>query len=1036
MWRAYLFIPLLWAGALHVHAQQEPLFDHLTTADGLPDPMVYALFEDRDGMLWAGTGAGLARLEGTRIRVFHHDRKDPHSLPHDQITDITASPSGTLWVATAGGLARFDRALARFTSWRIPGEGVEATRANRITDVHCVSDSLVWVVTDNGAYRFTPASGRFLRVDQGPAGSGPPGDRIAPHGLCWDVRRQGLGVATDRGMAFWESRSGQWTDHRNAPADATVFEPRRVSVPTLDAEGGLWCFDLDRLKLVHADPDRRIRTVIDRIGTDTLDFTPQVMAFDQRGDLWIATWTYRLLRLDPQGQWTRVKASIREPGRLPRTNVKAILESTFGDLWFGTSHGIGVLRPARQRMHVLRIGRTNAAITTILPWSRDTTLVGTTKDGVFLVDHRTGEHWSITQRPAPLHPDTLGWEGAITDLARRDARSAWVGTMSDPQVLDMNESVLRPARELATPALFQRALNISFLRPEGDSLLWVGTWRDGLFLIAPGKGQLRHFTSGSGVDALPDKGVLCWATTRNGSRYIGMNDGGGLARVYPDRVEPLRTGNSDRTGGVVRCITEAPDGRLWVGTHEEGIEVVDLSAGTTTYLTRQDGLPSDRVLSIVFDGQGGIWATTDHGPAYKPPGSPGFHAIALPAGLDPLRTYGTLVRMVDDRIAFAVGEHLVTMDPDPRSMAERRPRAVFTTVITNDSSQFSPPQGHTLTLHHDAKALTVEVGAIGMAPRERPIFRYRISDMDSTWSLAGQAERINLYDLPTGSHRIELQASTNGVEWSPDPAVLNVNVLPAFWATWWFQLLAFVTLVAGLYFGFRSYVRQRLRQERERHAREQAVLTERVRIAGDMHDDLGAGLSALKLKSEMALRVEKDPEKREQLSGLASTAGELIGSMRQIIWTMNDDQTGLEDLVVYTTSYARTYAGQQALTITVKADGPWPAIALSTVQRRNVFLVVKEALHNIVKHAQARQVTLGLAWTGALVVDLHDDGIGLAQGGDQAAGSGLRNMLRRVTDLHGMLDVASGPAGIGGTVIRFSIPLPPNDRSIAPHHER
>jgi signal transduction histidine kinase len=231
-------------------------------------------------------------------------------------------------------------------------------------------------------------------------------------------------------------------------------------------------------------------------------------------------------------------------------------------------------------------------------------------------------------------------------------------------------------------------------------------------------------------------------------------------------------------------------------------------------------------------------------------------------------------------------------------------------------------------------------------------------------------------------------------------------------------------------------VRQRLRQERERHAREQAVLTERVRIAGDMHDDLGAGLSALKLKSEMALRVEKDPEKREQLSGLASTAGELIGSMRQIIWTMNDDQTGLEDLVVYTTSYARTYAGQQALTITVKADGPWPAIALSTVQRRNVFLVVKEALHNIVKHAQARQVTLGLAWTGALVVDLHDDGIGLAQGGDQAAGSGLRNMLRRVTDLHGMLDVASGPAGIGGTVIRFSIPLPPNERSIAPHHER
>ena len=116
----------------------------------------------------------------------------------------------------------------------------------------------------------------------------------------------------------------------------------------------------------------------------------------------------------------------------------------------------------------------------------------------------------------------------------------------------------------------------------------------------------------------------------------------------------------------------------------------------------------------------------------------------------------------------------------------------------------------------------------------------------------------------------------------------------------------------GLYFGYRSRHRgkERLAElEVLRLQQERTIAELRIReeVGRDMHDDLGAGLSALKLKSEMALRKEQDPEKRELLSSLATTAGELIGNMRQIIWTMNADQGTLEDLVVYIGNYARTY---------------------------------------------------------------------------------------------------------------------------------
>jgi signal transduction histidine kinase len=264
-----------------------------------------------------------------------------------------------------------------------------------------------------------------------------------------------------------------------------------------------------------------------------------------------------------------------------------------------------------------------------------------------------------------------------------------------------------------------------------------------------------------------------------------------------------------------------------------------------------------------------------------------------------------------------------------------------------------------------------------------------------------------------------------------------VVVLPPFWATWWFRGALILVLGGGLYLGMRSYVGERLRRERDRHERETAVLAERMRIAGDMHDDLGAGLSALKLKSEMALRVEKDPLKREQLGALANTAGELIGSMRQIIWTMNADQTSVEDLVVYTANYVRTYCEQNGLTPEVITGKQWPEVSLSTEQRRNIFLVVKEALHNVVKHANARTVRLVIAGGDELLVDVQDDGIGLPGHTLDSVGNGLRNMRKRIAALGGHLGMETGqvlPGDLKGTRIRFRVPLPKadgNQRSIA-----
>ena len=215
----------------------------------------------------------------------------------------------------------------------------------------------------------------------------------------------------------------------------------------------------------------------------------------------------------------------------------------------------------------------------------------------------------------------------------------------------------------------------------------------------------------------------------------------------------------------------------------------------------------------------------------------------------------------------------------------------------------------------------------------------------------------------------------------------------------------------------------RLRQERTI-----AELELRERLGRDMHDDLGAGLSALKLRSEMALRKETDPAQRELLRTLAGNAGDLMASMRQIIWAMNGGQASLEDLVVYTASHARTYLADSGLQAHVTSDGPWPGLQLDSETRRNVFLIVKEALHNVVKHAQAQAVQVVLRWENGLHVEVRDDGQGFS--GAEGGGNGLRNMHKRAAMLGGTLEVRSE----GGTAIMLRVPLgpAPNLRSIVP----
>jgi signal transduction histidine kinase len=240
-----------------------------------------------------------------------------------------------------------------------------------------------------------------------------------------------------------------------------------------------------------------------------------------------------------------------------------------------------------------------------------------------------------------------------------------------------------------------------------------------------------------------------------------------------------------------------------------------------------------------------------------------------------------------------------------------------------------------------------------------------------------------------------------------------------------------IFILSTLLIAFRKRQKQKLKLsqlEMERLRQEKMISEFKIReqLAMDMHDDLGAGLSALKLQSEMMLRREKEPFQKEQMAGIAKNAGELMDSMRQIIWSLNEEQASVEELISYISNYARIYLSENDLEFHLQKEENWPEYLLNPEQRRNIFLVIKEVLHNTVKHANARSIDMKLAWNNGFEISIKDDGIGLKKDMTVSSGNGHRNIESRISKLGGTVRWVND----NGVVVFIKIEMTPNQSSI------
>ncbi len=212
-------------------------------------------------------------------------------------------------------------------------------------------------------------------------------------------------------------------------------------------------------------------------------------------------------------------------------------------------------------------------------------------------------------------------------------------------------------------------------------------------------------------------------------------------------------------------------------------------------------------------------------------------------------------------------------------------------------------------------------------------------------------------------------------------------------------------------------------QLKRRLEKQQAISAERERISGDLHDDVGSGLSKIILMLEVLNKETDPPEIEKKTRAISQESLELSKNMSGVIWALNSRYDSLESLIAFIRKYAGDYFENSSVRFKMNAPSNFPPVHLSSEQRRNIYYAVREALHNIVKHANASNAEMSVTYEGhVLSLTVKDNGVGLPSGELNRFGNGIIQMQKRLKNIGGNFFMENGV----GTSITFTLPLAKN----------
>ena len=1047
-----------------IFAQGKELrFEHLTVEQGLSDNGVYCIHQDSKGFLWAGTANGLNRYDGYGFTVFRYNPLDSQSISINNVPNLYEDLSGAIWVRgpEGGSLNRFDKTTEKFTKC-LPGF--------KLSSIYEEPDGALWFASRGGGlFRYDRGSASFIRYQLGtdtiysvcrdPDGQ----DRTifvgTPHGLvrfdkshgAFSVIETGPDVAVkqlcvDKEGNVWMRATGGLHEYERGTGKFLYFpfiwkngESSNVEMDHLmvdDGENSFWIATISGLYRFERS-SRKYRVYHDdRLSTRRTEEAVDAIFKDRSGTLWIGIRGGGLGRFErTRDRFTFYVHDPRDAESLSENSVNAIDEDESGALWVGTvAGGLNKLDGAKKAFHHYAgdpssVSSLSAGVVNGLVEDKNGGLWIATSHGVSRFDRVTGTYTQFLHDPK--NPRSLAFDISCPILEDREG-TIWVGTFGGGlDRLDRQRHMFAHYTHAAEDTHSLGDNSIASLCEGRDGTLWVGTAHGGLDRFDRHSGHFIHFEHDPGDPcSLSSNWVYVIYEDRRGTVWVGTG-GGGLDKLDKRTLKftHYRRVPEDTVSlsyNSVHAIYEDRKGTLWVGTGA-GLNRFESSTGSFKRYTTRNGIESDEIAGILEDDRGYLWLGTGKGVSRFDPETGKFRNFDSGDGvLIHQSRVQSCYRNRSGEMYFGGVNGFVRFHPDSIKDNPYVPPIVITAFKMFDKPvalDSAISEKHSVEMTYKENVFSFEFAALNYTSSEKNQYAYKLEGFDNDWTYCRTRRYATYTNLDGGSYVFRVKGSNNDGVWNEAGTSIAVIITPPFWKTWWFSIGLFVVVLLSVGGAIRYVEMQKLRRKIDRLERAQAIERERLRISQDMHDEVGSTLTEISILSELAKK--NTPEGgvvADQVRKISDRSRQVIDDVSDIVWALNPKNDNLESLVSHLRHFAVQYCSMTSIRCQCDIPDSFPEVFVSSDSRRAMFLIVKEALHNAVKHSCATEVVVKIDATGETAeIQVGDNGKGFNPALPSTRGNGLTNMKSRAESLGGTLAIES--PGRGGTMIRLRFPL-------------
>ena len=1019
---SFLILAVIFHGMV-IGQSNSILFRNISINEGLSQSSVVDIAADNTGFLWFATQDGLNRYDGKEFQVFKKN--------FDDITTSSASTTGKLAVGNRNDL------------WLISSGG-KLERMN-------LYDQTVVPVTMLGGIQLPPVSCIY-----------PDGDNL------W------IGTET-RGLFVYNLSTKKLLQHQTTSSFPVKIASNEVNDIFKDKSGQIWVLTAAGVT-VFKEVSRPEKTLLKSAGTGSTQVSCGSLTEDSNGSLWLGTYGKGLMLKRRTDSTFTSFCGFNEQALPQNLTVFTILADQLKRIWIGTyGQGLYIINPADSTItHILSDKKNSLSLgyNDVLSIRQDKNggiWIGTDGGGVSYYDRRLNNFSLYSTNNVDEDISIEQIRSITTDQRNR----IWVGTSNNGLTyLDPANNTFETIHFSPVRQGVRNHERIVSLLTDNDGDIWVGSQGNGLLILNPDTRKIKKqfFPDTVASLSIPDHTVWCMLPDGDnvwiGTRYAGLsliNKHTGVIKNYihrPGMTNSLAENNIRKViflNDTTLCVGFEKKGvqffnttqekffnipsldtswraevvvktlyfqhpLLWIGTLGKGIITYNVESKQVVMINEENGLPNHTVYGILPDRDGALWISSNKGICrFRPPSNlklvnrSHFTVFAAEDGLQSNEFNTGAYHQANNGSLFFGGIRGLNILSPEKMVTSEQPinTAIIRATVNNEPYQSDTNIVFKKILHLKSgnNSLAFNFAALDFASANKITYYYQLDDYEKNWINAGNRSYASYTNLPPGRYLFKVKASHNGQSDVAPVTTLSIVIDPPFWRTWWFLLLAIAAVTGVLYALYRYRINQLIALQKVRN-----------RIATDLHDDIGSTLTNISILSELS---KKNMQNEEQTKNFLNRISEEVYFSNQalddIVWSINTSNDTLEQTVARMRRYAAEVFDIGNISYSLQLDEQFERYKLNMDQRRDCFLLFKEAINNIYKHAHAKHVSIKV-WVerSHLYMEIVDDGKGF----DTSASSnrnGIKNMHSRIEKRNGSINIRSGEGK--GTCTEIAFPL-------------